>query len=112
MLHKAPCFLTERRTTMTDLELYKFVNDNLIEWKWASPPPESDSMLDCDVFLFVPTYQLDDFYGLLSPNMLSNSPQQCWLKDGYVAVPMGSICEYHNVDMDAVFPKAEFIYNY
>ena len=80
---------------MTELELYKFINDNDIEYHWHED----------DVILFVNFYLLNDFTKLLGYNMLDEEGIICHLKESYIAIWMFSICEHFDIVLGNIFKK-------
>jgi hypothetical protein len=85
---------------MTELQLYKFISDNEIEWHWN----ENDAKQD--VILFVNTYHIDDFLELIR-SATDDEGIECRLKDGYLCFWIRDICEYYDVEMENVFITKE-----
>jgi len=83
---------------MTELELYKFVEKNAIEWHWHKNEGKED------VIMFVPTYWIDAFI-LLVRSATDEDGIECTLKDGYLAFWMRDICEYFGIEMEKVFEE-------
>lgn len=86
---------------MTELDLYKFINDNVLEYHWI-PVGESDRM---DVILFVENHVIREWHRLLCDSIFDEEGLDCVMKDGYFCFYMEQICEYHEVLMEDVFPK-------
>lgn len=84
---------------MTSVALYKFINENSVEWKWA----EKDSKQD--VLIFPSIYVIEDFYKLQSPTVFDEAGIKCYMKGGYFAIWMNDVCEYYGIEMNEVFPK-------
>lgn len=84
---------------MTALELYKFVNDNDIEWHWSN---NGDKL---DVIIFVNFYNIDDFHKILSDSIFDDEGIICHMKDGYFCFWMNDICEYFGIYLNEVFEK-------
>ena len=82
---------------MTELELYKFINDNNIEWH------RQDNDGTPDVIFFPYYHQIEDFRKILSVSSFDDAGIECRMKDGYFAFWMKDICEYYGVDIDKVF---------
>ena len=80
---------------MTELELYKYVNDNGIEWH------RRDNDGTPDVVIFPLIFQVDEFYKLI--RSMIDEGIECRLMDGYFAFWMKDICEYYDIDMEKVF---------
>ena len=84
---------------MTELELYKFINDNIIEWHIR------DNDGTPDIIIFVYTFQIDEFYKLIKSSI--DEGIECRLMDGYFAFWMNDICDYYGIDMYKVFDGDE-----
>ncbi len=82
---------------MTELELYKFINDNEIEYHWH----------DEDVIIFINFYLLDEFAKLLGYGMFDEEGITCVLKDKYICIWMYSICENSDIELINIFKKDE-----
>lgn len=82
---------------MTELELYKFIHDNNIEWHKY----ENDERRDV---LILPKFrELIDLCSLLSPSIFDDEGIECRIKQGYVAIWMNDICDHYGIDIDKVF---------
>lgn len=81
---------------MTELELYKYINDNNIEWH------RQDNDGTPDIIIFPLTFQIDEFVKLVK-GYASDDGIECRLKDGYFAFWMQDICDYYGIDIDKVF---------
>lgn len=84
---------------MTELELYKFVKDNNIEWH------RSNNAGDLDIIMFVELYNLKEFSKLIK-SML-DEPVDCKMRDGYLCFWMNDMCGYYGIDPDVVFTGEE-----
>lgn len=84
---------------MTELTLYKFINDNNIEWHW------NQRGLSDDVLIFPAFYQIEDFAKLFSPSDFDESGIECTMKDKYFCFWMRDICEAYGIEIENVFPK-------
>lgn len=83
---------------MTELQLYKYINDNNIEWHWQ------DNDGTPDVLIFPYTFQLEGFNNMIS-HYDSDEGVIAHLKNGYACIWMGSLCEYFDIDINKVFEK-------
>jgi hypothetical protein len=81
---------------MTELELYKYINDNNIEWH------RQDNDGTPDIIMFPLTFQIDEFVKLVK-GYTSDGGIECRLKDGYFAFWMQDLCDYYGIDIDKVF---------
>lgn len=85
---------------MLDLETYKFIDNNSLEYSIIEDYKE--------VILFVNKYVVDDFMQMLSDNcgsFLSDWNLKAIIRDGYLAVEMSDLFEYHNIELQKVFAK-------
>ena len=84
---------------MSDIELYKYIAENGIEWHWGSNKGEED------VIIFPNFYQLDSFCKLVGSFTFDDDGIDCVLQDGYLAIWMNSICEDNDIELINVFNK-------
>lgn len=82
---------------MTELELYKFINDNNIDWH------KQDNDGTEDVIVFPSFRQIDTFKKILPPCLFDEGGIECRMRDGYFAIWMKDICEYCGVELEKVF---------
>jgi len=89
---------------MTELELYKFINDRECEWYW-------DYHYDgVHLVLFISSYDLKDFCKMLGNDIfIDGLPcEQRLLSDGSVGLtPFEDICDYYGIDAKKVFSRKE-----
>lgn len=83
---------------MTAIDLHKYINENNIEWHWASNEGTDD------VLIFPYTFQLEEF-GKLIKASVADDPLMIALRDGYIGIWMLELCEYYGIDINEVFPK-------
>lgn len=87
---------------MTELQLYKFVANNTMEYHWHSRNNTKD------VILFVNILWIREFNEMLgSSNIMDEEGIECTMKDGYFCFWMNDICNYFDIDMNNVFDKTE-----
>lgn len=84
---------------MTELQLYKFINDNDIEWRYDFNEKEEE-----DVITFIPSYLIDNFCELLK-GYLDDGHIICVLKDKYICVWISDVCSHYGIELSNVFPK-------
>ena len=84
---------------MTELELYKFINENSINWHWQ----DNDGMPDVLIFPYL--FQLDDFCEMLGDGVFNEEGIQIVLKKDYACIWMNDVCEYHGIDINKIFEK-------
>ena len=84
---------------MTELELYKFINDNSIEWH------RQDNDGTPDIIIFPYTFHIDEFHKLVKNSI--DEGIECRMMDGYFAFWMNDICDQYGIDKDNVFVGEE-----
>lgn len=87
---------------MTELQLYKFINNNGCEWHWNP---------DGHLIVFISHYYLKDFCDMLGRDVFDDgglSCEQYLCPDGDVALDeFERILEYFDIKPENVFPKEE-----
>lgn len=81
---------------MTELELYKYINDNNIEWH------RHDNNGNPDVIILPYIFELEEFANLIT-SYTDDEGMDCRLKGKYIGIWMQDICQYYEIDMDKVF---------
>lgn len=81
---------------MTELELYKYINDNDIEWHRHYNNGEQD------VVILPYIFQLEDFAKLIS-NYNTDEGLEMRFQNGYVGIWMKDLCDYFGIDYEKVF---------
>lgn len=82
---------------MNSIQLYKFITDNCLEWRWTNNEQEDD------VILFLPFSSLGGFS--IVTEWSDDEPYPCVLKSNYIALFLKNICEYHGLDIEDIFDK-------
>ena len=82
---------------MTSIQLYKFITDNGLEWRWELNEGEED------VILFLPFYLLDEFTKLT--NWSDDWVYECVLKSNCIVLFIQHICDWHGLDIEDIFDK-------
>jgi hypothetical protein len=82
---------------MTELQLYKFVTNNDLEYHWIET--------EMDFYLFIPIYLLKEWNELLGESIMDDSGITCVMKNSYFCFEMSDICEYFDIDMANIFEK-------
>ncbi len=85
---------------MTELELYRFVEDKDIEWH------RNDNEGIPDVIAFVYPFDVEEFSQMIK-SYLRDEGVECRLMDGYFAFWVKDICDHYDIDMDNVFKGEE-----
>jgi len=83
---------------MTELQLFKFIQENKPEWHWEKNEGEDD------VILFLYHWDLEEF-GELIKDAIEEYPTICYFKANYCCFWMKSICDYFGIEIENVFPK-------
>jgi hypothetical protein len=82
---------------MTEVQLYKFINDNNIEWHRHKNEGTEDVII-------LPTLRESiDFVNMLDYCQLDEDGIECRLKKGYLAIWMLEICEYYGIEIENIF---------
>lgn len=87
---------------MTELQLYKFVQDNRVEWRWEINR-ETGYEKD-DVILLPYIFHFEDFMKLIG-DAFDEYPLEVKARRDYVAIWMQEICDYFGIEIENVFPK-------
>jgi hypothetical protein len=81
---------------MTELKLYKFVQD--CEWEWAEKSP----------VLWVKYSALPEFMEMVGYNYhCMDGGIAARLQESHAVIEMNNICEYFSIDIEKVFPKID-----
>ncbi len=85
---------------MTELQLYKFIHDNGIEYHYDSGKK---------IFYgFIEYYHIGDFVELMgNASYFDDGGVEVTWKGNYIAVNLTDICEYFCIDEDNIFDKTE-----
>jgi len=79
---------------MTELELYKFINDNNVEYHCNN---------ENEIFAFVHILDIKDFNELLGESIMDEEGIMCTMKYGYFCFEMVEICEYFGIEPKNIF---------
>ena len=86
---------------MKNLELYKFITNNNIEYH------RNEHKKMTNVIVFIPFNLISEFVKIIGSGILDEGGLDCVLKDGYIAIWMLEICEYLDVELLEVFDKKD-----
>ncbi len=78
---------------MTELDLYKFIQENNIEWHRYKK----------DIIIFVNFSNMPQFLEILTPSVFDDDGIVCNLKRGYIGIVINEICDYYGIIIDNVF---------
>ena len=87
---------------MTELELYKFINDNGIEYHYYNCCDKNKKIM-----MFVNIYDIDEFNKLLGKRIMEEEGINCTMKCGYFCFEMIEICEYFDIVPENVFTEKD-----
>lgn len=81
---------------MTELELYKYITENNIEYHWCE-----------DIVYLCPyIFQLEEFVELLPKGVFDDGGiRDIRLYDGYASIEMNCICDYCGINPENVFKE-------
>lgn len=85
---------------MTELELYKFIEEFSVEYHWGM----NDNIKDVVIMPY--SFNLDDLEKLIESFIIDQDEGlEIVLKHGYVCVWMKEICEWYDIELEKVFEK-------
>ena len=82
---------------MTELQLYKFVENNKIEYHW--------DLDKTDVYAFINFRNIAEFHAMLTYEIFDEEGIECNMKDGYFGFKMDEICQYYEIELENVFSR-------
>ena len=82
---------------MTELQLYKFITENNIEYHWYED----------EVIVFIPFYLLEDLTKMLGYGAFDGDVLDCKLKYDSICVAINDFCDYFGINMENVFEKGD-----
>ena len=84
---------------MTELELYKFLNDedNTQEYRW-----EGD-----DFLVWIEFDSLEVFTHMIGYYYLSEGGYDCNLRSGCICINIVDLCEYYDINLEHILEKLE-----
>jgi hypothetical protein len=91
-----------KRNKMKALELYKFINENSIEWHSGNNGGQND------IVIFLLVSQIEDFIKIIPTSMFDDEGIDCIMKNGYFVFWMRAFCEYNDIELREVFDKGNF----
>lgn len=83
---------------MTELQLYKYITENDIEYHWR------DNKGREDVVILPYIFQLEEFRKMF-PECCFDGGIECTLIGSYIAIWMYDICELLDIKLESVFKK-------
>lgn len=85
---------------MKELELYKFIQENDIEYRYQV---NYETKKD-DLLVWIPFYLVEEFAEMIK-SINSDSPTNCCLTENYLCFWMDDICSYFGIELESVFKK-------
>ncbi len=82
---------------MTELSLYKFIEENNIEYHWD----------DDNVIVFINIRDIEEWNNIIDDFLMEESGIECNMKSGYFCFWMQYICEYCDIEMNNVFTNKQ-----
>ena len=85
---------------MTELDLYKFLNDEdngVQQYNW-----EGEEFL-----VWISLWYLEDFTDMVGYNYLSDGGIDCNLQNDCICIDIVGICEYYDIDLENILEKEE-----
>jgi len=88
-----------KHNPMTALELYKYISDNQLQWRWENFEDGED------VIIFLYHFELADFASLIKNFLDYDEPFNVVVTSSSVAIRMQEICDFYGIEIESVFPK-------
>jgi hypothetical protein len=82
---------------MTELELYKFINDNQIQVEW----------IGTELIIWIPFYLIKDFTELIGYSYLAECGIEVNLQFDCIAFNIVDLCEYFDINPESIEPKGK-----
>lgn len=79
---------------MTELELYKFITENSIEWRYID---------EDEVIVFISFHFLDEWSDCIWYFSTEDEWLDCVMKDTYMCFYMKDLCEMHDIELEKIF---------
>ena len=85
---------------MTELKLYKFLNDHELEYRWEIYETKNNEFL-----VWIPFYLLEDFTEMIGYDYLSEGGINVNLQESYICLNIFDIAEYHEIELENILKK-------
>jgi len=85
---------------MTELKLYKFLNDHELEYHWQDYEKK-----DAEFLVWIPFYLLEEFTQMIGYNYLSEGGIEVLLQESCIALDIVDIAEYHDIELENILSK-------
>lgn len=78
---------------MTELDLYKFIKNNKIEY----------NDIGDEILMFIDFWLLEEFVSVAWSSYFDEEWQEVTMKDHYIVIDAVSLCDYHWIDEKNIF---------
>lgn len=86
---------------MTEIQLYKFIHNNNIEYHWHKNNNEQD------ILVFLNFEQLEEFNNLCSYELFDDEGLEIIMKKDYVCMWMNYILDYYELEHEEIFEEGK-----
>lgn len=80
---------------MTELELYKFINDNSIEIDWRGE----------NLYVWIPFYRLEEFTELLGCDNFAEGGEDVYLQYDCICIDLVDVCDRYDIDHNNILER-------
>jgi hypothetical protein len=80
---------------MTELELYKFIDEYNIEHRWNGE----------EFLVWIPFYVLDDFMEMVSDSFFDEGGYEVNLQCDYICLDLAPIASYEDIELENILKK-------
>lgn len=90
---------------MTELQLYKFINENDIECNIFKDDRTGEIT---KVYAFIPIWELQDFVDLFEDSLMLvdvDNKLECILRKDFLCIEMTQVCEYFQIEPEEIFKQ-------
>ncbi len=88
---------------MKAVELYKFIEENAIEYRHQ----ENEGKLD--VLIWINPFDFEEFNSLFKDSgIMDEGPIECFMTKSQISFWMKDICEYHGIELDEIFKPSKW----
>lgn len=84
---------------MTELDLYKFITENDLEYRWQDNKGEED------LLIWIPFYLLEDFTKMINLDYIGESYLDVVLQSNAICLFLSTVCYAYNIDIETVVEK-------
>lgn len=88
---------------MTELKLYKFLNDHELEYRWKIYENKEDEFI-----VWIPFHLLEDFTKMIRYSYLCESGIEVNLQESCIALDLVPIAEYCDIELENILDKIKY----